>query len=194
LSVTSPLSDLIIHRRSCSKLIGPGPSDEELETILRAGANAPDHGELRPFRFIIFDKSNKDAFSDLLERALRARLDHEPTEGQLLKERSKLDRAPLVLAVVARIQPDHKIPVIEQMLSAGAAAQNILLAALSLNYDGIWRTGEMAYDPMIKSALGLNDHDAIVGWIYLGTAPVERVPFERDLDIADLSWVWEQGA
>jgi nitroreductase len=188
--VTTPLADLIIFRRSCSKLIEPGPNPEELETILRAGANAPDHGDLRPFRFIAFNHTNRSAFSDVLERALRSRLEGDPTPGQLHKERSKLERAPLVIAVVAKIDPSHKIPVSDQVLSAGAAAQSILLAALSFNYNGMWRTGEMAHDPVIKSAMGLADHDEIVGWLYLGTAPLERVPFERDVTLEEISWVW----
>ncbi len=88
---------------------------------------------------------------------------------QLQQEKAKPLRAPMILIVAARIQTQSRIPAVEQLLSAGAAAQNILLAAHALGFGSAWKTGDAAYDHEIKAALGLGDLDAIVGFIYLGT-------------------------
>jgi nitroreductase len=78
-------------------------------------------------------------------------------------------RAPLILAVAAKVDTQNKIPPIEQVLSAGAAAQNVMLAAFALGYGCAWKTGDAAYDPAVKAAFGLSPEDAIVGYMYLGT-------------------------
>ena len=88
---------------------------------------------------------------------------------QLERERAKPLRAPLIIAVCCIVDAGARIPVIEQMLSAGAAAQNIMVAANALGYGSAWKTGEPAYDENVKRALGLEAKDAIVGFIYLGT-------------------------
>ena len=91
------------------------------------------------------------------------------TQVQLERERAKPLRAPMIVAVCAIVDPESRMPVIEQILSAGAAAQNVMVASHALGYGSAWKTGEPAYDPVVKAALGLQPKDAIVGFIYLGT-------------------------
>lgn len=167
--------EVIRARRSIGRLTEPAPSDAELTQILEAGAAAPDHGELKPWRFIVLRGDAKDAFGEVLVDAYVARVQAvggEPKDGQLKKERTKLGRAPLVVVVGAINQHSEEIPWIEQVLAAGAATQNMSLAATALGYASMWRTGPAAYDKRILHALGLGDDDAIVGFLYLGT-PVE---------------------
>ncbi|PLM54617.1 NAD(P)H nitroreductase, partial [Klebsiella michiganensis] len=45
--------ELLVNRRSASRLTDPAPAGEQLENILRAGLRAPDHGTLQPWRFFI---------------------------------------------------------------------------------------------------------------------------------------------
>jgi nitroreductase len=164
--------DAIFARRSTGRLTDPAPAGPDLSLILEAAAAAPDHGELRPFRFVILDGDAKDAFGQVLADAYLHRCEAvgaEPTPGQLDKERTKLGRAPLVVVVAAVHRHDEKIPWVEQFAAAAAAAQNVLLAATALGYGSMWRTGDVAYDPRVKAALGLGEHDAIVGFLYLGT-------------------------
>ena len=97
----------------------------------------------------------------------------------LARERGKALRAPLIVVVVARIQSGSKIPEVEQIVSAGAAAQNIMLAAHALGYGAMWKTGEPAYDLRVKEALGLQASDAIVGFLYLGTRAAGSAPVAR---------------
>lgn len=163
--------DAIFARRSTGRLTGPAPTVDDLDLILRAAAGAPDHGELRPFRFVVLAGEGKDAFGQVLADAYLARCEAvgaPPTPGQLARERTKLGRAPLVLVVGALHRDDEVIPWAEQVAAVAAAAQNVLLAATALGYGSMWRTGDAAYDPRVKAALGFGAHDAIIGFLYLG--------------------------
>lgn len=162
---------VLTSRVSPVKLREPGPSPQELEKIMAAALRAPDHGRLQPWRILLIEGSARQRFGEVLAEALRAREPEAPQE-RLDAERSKPLRAPLVVVVAARTQPEHKIPELEQIVSAGAAAQNILLAAHALGYGGFWRTGESAYDKAVVRALGLEQSDRIIGFLYLGTIAV----------------------
>ena len=185
--------EVIRARRSIGRLTEPAPSDEDLRQILEAGAAAPDHGELKPWRFIVLRGDAKDAFGEVLVDAYVARVQAvggEPKDGQLKKERTKLGRAPVVVAVCAVNQHSDEIPWIEQVLAAGAATQNMSLAATALGYASMWRTGPAAYDRRILQAFGLGDDDAIVGFLYLGTPMEGRElpPHEPSLDGVVSEW------
>ncbi len=171
--------EAIRRRRSVARLGEPGPDEEQLRQILAAAACAPDHEELRPWRFVVLLGEEKDAFGEVLVSALLHRAEEEgwsPTEGQISKERTKFNRAPVVVAFGC-VPKAHKIPAHEQLLSTAAAAENALIAATALGFHSIWRTGQPAYDPVVKTALGLEQGDSIVGWLYIGTA--KKAPEER---------------
>ena len=185
--------EAIRRRRSTGRLTEPAPSDDDLRTILEAAVCAPDHGELRPWRFVVLAGADRDAFGEVLAGAYQARCAATgvtPTEGQLTKERTKLGRAPVVVVAAAERQPEDKIPWIEQQFAVAAAAQNALLAATALGYGSMWRTGEPAYDDRVKVALGLAPDAAIVGFLYLGTATGDtKGPHEPSLDGVVTTWV-----
>jgi len=166
--------EALTSRRSPAQLVEPAPDDETLTQILRAALRAPDHGRLKPWRFIVLRGDARKRFGDVMAKAMKRR-EPEAAENFLEREREKPLRAPLVLVVAAALQHEHKIPVIEQMLSAGAAAQNVMLAAHALGFGATWKTGAPAYDDYVKEALGLSRGDAIVGFLYLGT-PSTAVP------------------
>lgn len=142
--------------------------------MLRAAARAPDHGKLRPWRFIVIAGSARRALGDVLADALRKREPGLP-ESAIDKERGKPMRAPLIVVVAAHTRDHKSVPAIEQIIAAGAAAQNILVAAHALGYGAFWRTGNAAYDNDVKAALGLHSGDTIIGFLYLGT-PVAPAP------------------
>ena len=80
------------------------------------------------------------------------------------------------MVVVAQLIESPKIPEIEQMLSAGAAAHNVLLASNALGFGSIWLTGANAYDPYACDELGLEENERIIGFIYIGTPTIEIPP------------------
>ncbi len=161
-------------RRSQSRLVDPAPDAEALAVLLTAAGCAPDHGRLRPWRFIRIAGDALDRFGEVLVDAYVRRCTSAGLEvdaARLDKERTKSRRAPLLLVAAAVRRSSDKIPWDEQRSAVAAAVQNILLAATALGYGSMWRTGDPAYDSNVKRAIGLSADDAIVGFIYLGTRP-----------------------
>jgi len=157
-----------LNTRTTAKTYGDtAPTKEHLAIALQAAVRAPDHGRLRPWRFMIIEGAQRRKFGDLLAASALRRVPG-LSEGDLQRERDKAMRAPMVIVVVCRIVPGTKVPAIEQILAAGAAAQNILLALHALGYANAWKTGEAAYDTDVKKSLGLAADDHIVGFIYAG--------------------------
>jgi nitroreductase len=172
--------EAIQARTSALKLGEPGPSRAHLEQIIAAGARAPDHGRLRPWRFIVLEGAARTQLGDAMATMLRTRV---PDIGpdQLAKERSKPFRAPTIVVVAAKITRG-KIPEVEQLLAVGAATQNMFLAAQALGYGAMWKTGGAAYDPSVKALLGLAPEDHIAALLYLGTTTVPGPLVEAPTD------------
>ena len=169
--------DALLQRRSAKALTAPAPDAGALELIFASAAAAPDHGRLRPWRFIVIEGEGLARFAELLVEHLR-RNHPSSSEETLQRERQKAFRAPMIVTVAAICTPGGKIPVVEQVLAAGAAAQNVMLAAFALGFNSMWKTGGPAYDDAVKTALGLEPKDAIVGFMYLGTEalPAQTTP------------------
>ena len=164
--------DLLLSRRSGSaKAMGePGPSRDQLAAILKAGARAPDHGKLFPWRFIVFEGDGRERFGRMLGEILEAEGER---ERQIDEETKRFLRAPLVAGVISAARELIKIPVWEQELSAGAVCQNLLIAAHASGFVGNWITEWYAYHPKVKERLGLKPGERVAGFIYIGTSAVE---------------------
>ena len=164
--------ELLTTRRSfkAAELSGPAPSAAEVEKLLTVASRVPDHGKLTPWRFIVFEGNARKTAGDVIADAFRAKYpDAKPEHVEA--ERQRLARAPLVIAVVSRAAPHVKIPEWEQVLSAGAAAMNLVLAAHTLGFGASWITEWYAYDRGVLDALGLAPHERIAGFVHIGKPP-----------------------
>jgi len=176
--------ELLHTRYSASKLGAPAPSAEAVEAMLEAAARAPDHGRLQPWRLIVIEGDARRSFGEILAESLARR---NPLAGEpvLARERAKALRAPLIIVVTTRCDRSGKIPVVEQIVSAGCAAHGLMLAAFAQGLGAFWRTGEAAYDEAVKAALGVGSDDLIIGFIYVGTdtgdAPSRSRPVVQEL-------------
>ena len=156
-------------RSSAGRLTEPGPSPEQFERLLHAAARAPDHGRIRPWRFIVLKGAAREAFAAAAALAKRVRLP-DMTAEQLAAEREKMGRSPAIVVVGCAVNREQtKVPEIEQVVAVGAAAQNLFLAAHDLGYGVMWKTGAAAYDPAVKATVGLKPDDHIVAIMHLGT-------------------------
>jgi len=160
--------EVLCTRYSAAVLGEPSPSPAAVDSMLAAAARAPDHGRLRPWRLILIEGEARRALGQLLAESLTRR---NPLAGEpvLTREREKALRAPLIIVVATRVDRSAKIPVVEQIVSAGCAAHSLMLAAFAQGLGVFWRTGEAAYDEAVKGALGIGADDLIVGLIYIGT-------------------------
>ena len=170
LNDTSSAIALLKTRKSASvKAMGePGPTPEQPKTILEIAVRVPDHGKLTPWRLVLFEGAARQKFGDIIKvRWQKLHPDH--GAESLSFQASLFLRAPTVIAVVSKAGPHVKIPEWEQLLSAGALTQNMLLAAAALGVGAQWNTDWIAYDKEIMAAMGLSGSEKIVGFVYLGT-------------------------
>ncbi len=163
--------DFMLNRRSSLSrdIGGPGPDDGELATILKIASRVPDHGKLNPWRFIVIRGDARLDFGKILGRVYEVAV-KSPDADKRRAEEQRFAKAPVIVAVVAKNIIHIKIPHWEQILSAGAVCQNLLLAANALGYSAQWTSDWLAYDKQVLKALGLEDGEQIAGYIYLGMA------------------------
>jgi nitroreductase len=177
--MSNPALDLLLTRRSISanSLGEPGPSEAELELMLRAASRVPDHKKLVPWRFILFRGDEREAFGKVLADVCRME-ESDPGKFRLENETKRFMRAPLVVAVISRVVQNPAAPEWEQILSAGAACQNLILAASALGYGAQWITEWYGYSNGVRQALKLADNERAAGFVYIGTA--KEKPDERE--------------
>ena len=166
------------------QLDAPGPDDPTLLRMLRSAVRVPDHGKRVPFRFLRISGDARHALGEALAtRALQR--DPEASTAVLDKERHRFAHAPVVVAVIARMGPDEKIPQSERFSSASCACFALLQAAQAAGFGAQWLTGWPAYDVEILRLLGLGEDEKITGFIHIGTpkldAPERDRPDPRDL-------------
>jgi nitroreductase len=194
---TSPLEPdnallaALLRRNSTPPVLldDPAPDDAALAAMFAAAVRVPDHGAMRPWRFHVIRGDARFALGELFVAALRRR-SPDADAREVVKERSRPLRAPLIVAVCAEIVPDAaKVPPVEQISSASAAVHTLMLAANAQGYGAIWLTGANARDAGVKAAFGLADKDAIVGFVYLGT-PTGAVPDKPRPDPGEFVSEW----
>lgn len=183
--------DLLLTRRSVKAmdLTDPGPSDEELTQILRAGVRVPDHGKLAPWHIQVLRKPGQEALGDFLGRLFKQEIP-QANEKQVAFEAARPARAPVLLVVTAKVRDHAKIPRMEQELSGGAVCTNLLHAANALGYGAQWLTEWPAYRPEVIEYLGHDpEQDRIIAFVYIGSR--DQVPEDRarpDIDQVISTW------
>jgi len=194
--MTHPTIDLLLTRRSVlAKDLGePGPNEQELNTILRAGLRIPDHGRAEPWRIQVLDAEAQLALGEF-SAELFQRENPDARDVQVEFERQRPQRSPLLLVVSFRPNEQKlaKVPEVEQLLSTGAVCQNILVATQALGFNAQWLTDWPAYHSEIRRFLGHDEQTRIAGFIHIGTAatpPNERPRPDFDAIVSE----WKPGA
>lgn len=173
--------ETLLSRRSVPalQLREPGPSPAQIDTAIDVALRAPDHGGLKPWRFVLIHGAARSRLSELFVRRMQQR-DPATPPGKIDKARNMPLRAPLVIAVGAQLRRDHKVPEHEQLLSIGAGVMNLLNAFHAQGFGAIWLTGGNAYDPEIAAALGFDAQERCLGFVYVGSiSPTDNSPPPR---------------
>ncbi|MEL0192694.1 MAG: nitroreductase family protein [Halieaceae bacterium] len=174
-----PMLQALQNRNSHPRLTEPAPTAAELEQILLAGLRAPDHGRLRPWEFVAVSGERRHSLGEIFERSLLM-TKPEASAAEQEKARHAPLRAPLIVAGLLKPKVHPKVPRVEQVAAVACALHGMLLAAESLGYGGVWRTGTYARDPSVISALGGEPGDEIVGFLYIGTREGESKPLPEE--------------
>ncbi|MPZ97922.1 MAG: nitroreductase [Dehalococcoidia bacterium] len=157
-----------IRQRRSAGAFAPGPLPRAvIERLLEAARWAPNHHHTEPWRFHVLAGDAREALAD----AAVARME----VGEARSVRTKLVRSPVVVVVAQHREPDPAAERdLEDYAAVACATQNLLLAAHSEGLAAKWSTGSLATSPGVKAHLGLNAHDRIVAFVYLGR-PAEGV-------------------
>ena len=178
------------NRRSvpAKQLSGPGPDESTLQRMLRSAVRVPDHGKRVPFRFLVLRGDDRHVLG---ERVAARGIELFPEAGPsaVEKDRTRFSHAPIIVAVIARLGPDEKIPEFERTLTAGCVCFALLQAAQAFGFGAVWLTGWPAYDEQVKQWLGLAAEERITGFIHIGTPKLEAPERDRP-DPADLTQIW----
>ncbi len=179
----------IHQRQSIGHLVEPAPNASQLEKAFQAALVAPDHHRLKPTRFVVVPEAEREAFGELLSRALADTGQTE--EAQLERVKNHPFRAPLLVLALTKLQDHSKVPHFEQILSSGAAIQNFLLSLQAQGFSTMWRSGAVVESVLFKQALNLNATDLISGIIYIGTA-VKAIPLRAEIQTSEFVSEWQK--
>ncbi|HYI61252.1 MAG TPA: nitroreductase [Acidimicrobiales bacterium] len=157
----------VLDRRSTAALVEPGPDADEVELLLQAAATVPDHGRLRPWRFVVIDGDARERFADALEDGGRAR-DPDLSDGVRAKLRSKAFVAPTLVAVIACPRP-AKVERWEQVASAACCGYAIVLAAHAMGLGAMWKSVPFRTGPLLAEMFDMEADDELLGWVLVGT-------------------------
>jgi len=183
--------DFLEGRRSLpSRQLGdPGPTPEQLERLLTAAIRVPDHGKLTPWRLLLIRGEERARLGAALAD-IHVRADPGVPPAVVQKDRDRFNFAPLIVAVIARVEPNHpKVPEQEQVLSAGYVAYNLLLGAQALGFGAQILTGWAAYDRDVTQLLGLGANERVVAFVHIGTAR-EEAPERLRPQLSDVVGEW----
>ena len=171
----------ILNRKSIPLMEEPMPTQKELKNIYKAGLRAPDHGSLTPWKFIEVSGNKRKLLSEIFVSATKKIIKN--ADDKIIKKvKNAPFRSPLIIIVIANIKKKFNIPKIEQILSAGAAAQNMMLASSFYGYHSIWRTGHLAFNHDINKLLNLKKDDVVIGYLYIGSTN-KKVPSAKKLNV-----------
>lgn len=184
--VNAALKAYLETRRSIPafQMSDPGPSRPEIEEILKLASRVPDHGKLAPWRFIVYSGAERERISlELAKIAMSKKPDM--ADEMIAVEKTRLSRAPVVIAVVSRAAPHVKIPEWEQVMSAGAVCLNLVMAANALGFASNWLSEWFAFDESAHPVLGVASGERVAGFIHIGTPKIH--PAERPRpELADI--------
>ncbi len=175
-------------RRSMGNLDMPAPTRAQIEAAIACAATAPDHKKLQPWRFIVTEGEARHQLGAALVSAVKAQAAQQGevlTEKTIKKTHTMPLRAPVIITVVTNMQAHKKVPPFEQLLSAGAAVQNMLLALKAQGFSTVWRTGLLCNEPAVKAYFGVGSDDYITAFVYTGTSPKDE-PTRKPIDIEPL--------
>ena len=178
----------INSRRSMGNLDMPAPTHAQIETAIECAATAPDHKKLRPWRFIVTQGDARHELGNALVAAAQAKAVQEGetlSEKDIVKTQAMPLRAPVIITVVTKIQAHKKVPPFEQMLSAGAAVQNLILALKAQGFSTVWRTGLLCNEAAVKLYFDVGPDDYVTAFVYTGTSP-KNEPARKPIDIESL--------
>ena len=181
-ALADSVGSLMQSRRTIlpKRLVAPGPDAAQLQQIFVAAASAPDHGQLRPWRFVMVPQEARAALAQAFGIALLER-DPQAVAEQVLQAQEKAYRAPCLMLVVVNANcGDPAIDINERIVSTGCAVQNMLLVTTALGYGSALTSGKALKSTVLRALFGVGDGEHAMCFISIGTiASRKQSPRQR---------------
>lgn len=157
--------DFLQRRRSCKKFGDIAPSREQLNEMFKVALRAPDHGRLKPYRFVVIEDNS--LYKQCLLKTVE---EFDLGEYGLSKAEKLAQQAPCVVAIIAKLdEQNEKVPTWEQLISAGCAAYGLELAANLQGFETVWISKHWVKSQAIRRALDCTDNEQIIGLVMIGS-------------------------
>ncbi len=179
----------LLQKRVSSPRLAGSVNKAQLDIILGAALRAPDHAQLRPWRFLTISGDAREALGSLFSQA-RLMEDPEVSSDEIARLKRKPFRSPLIVVPITCFSDHPRVPDVEQLLSTGAAVQNMLLAAYAQGLGAMWRSGSMTYNEIVQHGLGIRNNESLAGFLYLGQVE-GNLKTVRPLAVDDFVQSWE---
>ncbi|KGJ93845.1 nitroreductase family protein [Colwellia psychrerythraea] len=194
--------ELLLQRQSTPLLTEPAPTEADLSTLLSAGMRVPDHAGLKPWYFHVITGQGLQRLSDLYVEATTEDLssmagliegttiDEHAFNEKIAKVEKMPFRAPMIIVISTQYIDHNKVPEQEQLVAAGCTAQAMQMAAFALGYGAMWRTGDLAYNEIVKHGLAIEEGNEIIGFLYIGT-PTKAINAKPAKDYQNKVTYWQ---
>jgi len=175
----------LMTRRSYARcnLGKPAPNKSQTETLLQAAMSVPDHGNLKPWRFILVQGQGIQDLSMLVKKKYTTTM----SDKDLASFVEEISTTPMMVFVCSDLTLEHRVSLFDQQLAGAAACEHILLAAHALGFAGIWHTSEA--DDDLRQLLCLKKEDEILGVLSIGTP--KRTSKAKRKSFSDLTQTWD---
>jgi nitroreductase len=161
-------SEAIHGRRTVKKFTGRTISRQEIEQLIAAATQAPNHRLTNPWRFYVLGPDARQAYGLALgERKAKKQTD--PAKAAELKATVAAEHralpAMIVVALVETQDPEQRD---EDYAATMMGVQNIMLQAMEMGLGTAIKTGAIMADPAARAAAGVPEGQRIVAVINVG--------------------------
>ena len=188
------LEELIKLRRNVKPQLFSGVpvDDQDVKTILESANWAPTHGYTEPWRFVVFSGASKLKLAEFQSNLYKSKTNAESFQQVKYEKLLKTpDLASHIIAVVVQNSVNKKIPLLEEIAATSCAVQNILLSASKKEIAVHWTTGGMTYAEEMKTFLGFESKDTVLGFLYLGKSGNRINKIGRRLSTIESKTTWK---
>lgn len=155
-------------------------SHTDIKDIIEAATHAPTHHFTEAWRFIVMEGESRMPFYNACLSFVEDKFkDATPEEMEKRRDKmiSKALFSPTAIAVVYSENKDNpRGDYKEDILSIGAAIQNMLLEATAKDIQSIWKTGGVYNSAPVKEVFNMDEDEEVIGVIFLGKGELSKIP------------------
>jgi nitroreductase len=185
-------NELVRHRRSVFPKqfeAGKRIPDDIIQQILVNATWAPSHGNLQPWKFIVYTGDGLKRLAEFQSELYKESSGEKFNPATYEYLQTNRLKASDLFAICMKRDPNKKFPEVEEIAATSTAVQNIYLSVSAYGLGGYWTTGGITYNEKAKPFFGLEAEDKLMGFYYAGYIAVPSPDQKREPVENKVSWV-----